>query len=258
MSSLLGPLVRRLLSRQSLHILVLFALVWSGASRADALEVSPLVGDVHGNGRAALVVILHGGTSNDKPTDWSLKMARGLSNRMPNATYVGLLRPGYRDSAGRRSPGKRPDKDRHQYSKENNDLVAETLARLVQQLNPRRVILMGYSGGAAMAGTIAGRYPDLVNAVILVGCPCTRRAVYGNRNQVPMDHLARVAPDTRIVAITGELDDRTSPDYARTYIAAAKERGLNAQFIEVPGAGHSFRETAREFMRAFRSELQVR
>ena len=242
---------------KSLRTLRLILLIWILASAAKAVEFEPLVGEAYGSGKSALVVIIHGDSTKDEPVDWSYRMARLLSERFADATFVGLLRPGYRDKQSRRSPGPRPTTP-HQYTDENIDMVGASLTAMKRDLRPAKVILVGRSGGSAMAGTVAGRFPGIADSIILIGCPCTRQSVYGSRNRAPMDYLGKYARTTRITAITGSRDDRTPPAHARSFVAAANARGLEATFVEVHGATHNFRDVSQPFFRALQTELKRR
>lgn len=65
----------------------------------------------------------------------------------------------------------------------------------------------------------------------------SRRLAYA---QSPHKYLNKIALDTQIVALTGSEDDNTLPSNARDYVARAKKRGLDAEFVFVEGAGHDF------------------
>lgn len=110
-----------------------------------------------------------------------------------------------------------------------------------------RVVMIGHSGGAANAGVLLGSRPDIVDAVILISCPCdvpTWRDRRGrkplNNPQSPHDYLDKVKPSAKIYTVTGTRDTNTAPYLAKAYVAAAQARGLAAVYLEVEGAGHGF------------------
>ena len=84
-----------------------------------------------------------------------------------------------------------------------------------------------------------------MNRVVLVGCPCDVprwRRFYGRGPlpgaESPHEWLDEAAADARIIAITGRRDRFTPPRLAKDFVAAARARGLAAEFMLVPGARH--------------------
>ena len=62
----------------------------------------------------------------------------------------------------------------------------------------------------------------------------------------PHDYLSKVPKTARLYLLTSENDRNTRPVIARNYAAQAKSLGLNAEFIELPDAGHGFRRISRQ------------
>jgi len=190
-----------------------------------------------------LVVLVHGDTSSGGPADYLVPFARSLTRKV---VTVSLLRPGYEDRAGRKSEGSHNGR-RDSYTAQNVDAVGAAIQTLKTRFRARRVIAMGHSGGAAIIGVLAGRRPGLIDAAVLVSCPCdipSWRAARGRgewrQSLSPHSYAAKVPKQTTVVAITGSEDDNTSPRLARTYIASLAGNGSLARFEAAPGAGHRF------------------
>ncbi len=215
------------------------------AARAD--DIGPLAGKRFGTGGKVTVVLLHGDVSRGGPADYLYPVAEGIAQRHPGASVFALLRPGYEDAAGLVSPGSNNGRRDH-YTEENNDLVAAALQAVKVPGVP--LIALGHSGGAAQLGVVIARYPGLVDTAILVACPCDIlrwREMQGRRpwdlSQSPQAFADDVPATTHVRALTGTTDDNTSPALAEDYVASLSERGIDAVFQPVPGAGHDFTGT---------------
>jgi pimeloyl-ACP methyl ester carboxylesterase len=122
--------------------------------------------------------------------------------------------------------------------------IGAVIARLKDRFRPQRVILVGHSGGAAIAATLLGMKPGLAEAAILIGCPCDMQAWRAGRSgapwrsENPMNWVGSVVAGTRVIALTGSLDTTTVPSLAVDYVARLRGRGVEAEFRLIPGAGH--------------------
>jgi pimeloyl-ACP methyl ester carboxylesterase len=105
-----------------------------------------------------------------------------------------------------------------------------------------RVFLVGYSGGAAIAGVIIGKFPGLVNVAVLIACPCDLaawRGRAGNRESLsPSDFIRGIAPGTEVLALTGQHDTNTVERLARDYIAKLRTRNIAADFRQIQDGDH--------------------
>lgn len=224
-------------------IFFLFALTFS-ASLANAQAYGPLQGAQWGNGQQATVVILHGdvsGGNGKSPANYHYNLASRIASQNSNATVIALLRPGYHDGKGRKSPGRR---EFDQYTSRNNNAVAQALKVIKAARPSAELILVGHSGGAAQAGAVTGRFPGLVDTAILMACPChlskwRQGRKQMTRGQSPHRYVSKIAKDTRVIAITGAQDDNTTPALAQDYIGRARQAGLSSDLILVNGAGHN-------------------
>ena len=207
----------------------------------------------HGTtGADTLFVVLHGDLSRGGPADYIFPVGEAIAQRgMP---AVVMMRPGYTGD-GRTSTGRstRSQRRGEVYLKSEMDSIAVAVAELKAHHEVERVVMVGHSGGALISGVLLGRKPDLVDAVVLIACPCDVprwRRVRGRRPltlaQSPHKWLERVAADAKIFAITGSKDKNTFPDLARDYVDKAAARGLDAEFVLVRGAGHGLGRRYRE------------
>ena len=177
----------------------------------------------HGTtGADTLFVVLHGDLSRGGPADYIFPVGEAIAQRgMP---AVVMMRPGYTGD-GRTSTGRstRSQRRGEVYLKSEMDSIAVAVAELKAHHEVERVVMVGHSGGALISGVLLGRKPDLVDAVVLIACPCDVprwRRVRGRRPltlaQSPHKWLERVAADAKIFAITGSKDKNTFPDLPGT------------------------------------------
>ena len=61
-------------------------------------------------------------------------------------------------------------------------------------------------------------------------------------SESPHSVVSRIDPETKIYLIVGKYDENTAPNLSREYVRVLRSRGISADLIEVPGAGHNFRE----------------
>ena len=140
--------------------------------------------------------------------------------------------------------------------------VAAAIHALKDHYRAGYVVLAGHSGGSAIAGVIIGKYPGVVDAVVLGACPCNvpewriMRRGYNNfpLSLSPHDFIGKVDKKTRVVAVTGGNDGNTRPILARNYVTSLKANGVDATFIEVPGVGHG--ALLRDFVAAIHELLK--
>ena len=194
-----------------------------------------------------LVVILHGDLSRGGTADHNFPIGRQVAKRKVPA--IVMMRPGYTGS-GRTSTG-RPSRKQGRYERYNEaeiDSIATAVGKLKSHYKARRVVLVGYSGGALISGVMLGMHPGLVDGVVLVACPCdvSRWRKARGRGplpsaQSPHEWLDKAPAHAWIIAITGSNDRNTFPELAEDYVAVARARGLDAEFVPVRGAGHSLR-----------------
>lgn len=191
-----------------------------------------------------LVVVVHGDISDGGRATYHAAFARAIAR--PGVVAVALLRPGYAGADGRTSEGHTLGRGDN-YTPAVVTAIGSTIAALKRHYGAHRVVYVGHSGGAAIGGVLIGRQPHLVDAALLLSCPCDIAAWLRERGRPPWrrslspsDFVHRVAPTTKVVLVTGAEDVNTTPDIARRYAAALARRGVDARFEAVESAGHGF------------------
>ena len=202
-----------------------------------------------------LVVVLHG----DGPPPYQFPayqyvFAAKLAAENKNVVAVGLLRPGYTDPQGHHSQGCSGRRDGDNWGAQDTDAIANAIAALKRRYKAREVVVAGHSGGAAIAANILGRRPKLIDAALLVSCPCgdvnrwradmlqhTGFSVFkGNIQSLsPIDQIDGINSHVPIVMMTG-TDDHVAPlAVAERYRAAAVKAGKDVTLIKLPGRPHN-------------------
>lgn len=198
---------------------------------AEAVGTSPV-----------LIVVVHGDISDGGRATYHVAFAQTLAR--PGTIVVALTRPGYTDDRGRTSEGN-TYRRRDNYTRDNIAGVGGAIAALRAHYQPRRVIYVGHSGGAAIGGVLIGRTPRLIDAAVLVSCPCDIARWLSERKKPPwpaslspVNYAARVPRDTRVDVIAGSTDSNTFPAQAEDYARTLARRGVDARFVLVDGGGH--------------------
>ena len=250
-------MTRTFASRLAGRLLLVLATLSASAAWADCPPDSTIATSVFGGGLClvaetfgaegagrspALVVVVHGDISDGGAATYHAAFARTLVR--PGLIAVALIRPGYADASGRTSEGSTLGRVDN-YTPANVAAVVGAIDALKKHYQPRRVIYIGHSGGAAIGGVLIGRRPGLIDAAMLVSCPCdiahwlhARGMPPWRRSLSPDFFIPRVPLTTEVVAITGSKDGNTFPALAEDYVARLKARGVPATFVGVEGAGH--------------------
>jgi len=203
------------------------------------------------NSLPTLVVVLHGDSPFGKP-DYQDRFAARVAAAHPSVIAAAILRPGYTDPQGHTSEGARGQMTGDNYNAGNTDAIAAAIDGLKQRFHARRVVVVGHSGGAAIAANILGRHPSLAQAALLVSCPCDvqrwrehmfrKTGFAGFRGEIetlsPLKQLAGVFPGVTIRMVVGEKDDVTPPALSETYRAAAGKIGKPVTLTELAGETH--------------------
>ena len=185
-----------------------------------------------------LLVYLHGDSSRGGQFDRHFKYFTPLASA--DTVFVGMIRPGYADSKKNASSGDAMGGGDN-YTAHNVDAVANALQALKTEYSARRLVVVGFSGGAATAGVILGRHPALIDNAVLIACPCDlniRRQGKARRSISPHEVADQVFKTVQVTAITGDADVNTTPEQVTGYIATLKARGVKARYLEVPKATH--------------------
>jgi pimeloyl-ACP methyl ester carboxylesterase len=210
------------------------------------------------DGANPLVVVLHGDAPFANPS-YQYKFAADVAQAAPGSAVVALLRPGYRDPYGAKSDGDRGFASGENYTAEVTDDVAAAIQALKSKYGATSVILVGHSGGAAIAADVAARSGNLIQQIFLVGCPCNVPAFRRHMARLqwspvwllpvnslsPDQELGRMDRAVKITAISGSEDPLAPPEYAQAYIDKASAQGIDASMVIAPGQGHEILNSAR-------------
>jgi pimeloyl-ACP methyl ester carboxylesterase len=160
-----------------------------------------------------------------------------------NVLAVALVRPGYPDGTGESSSGNSYGRADN-WPRTNVAEIGAAIERLRNKYKPYTVIIVGHSGGAAIAAVLLGMKPNLADAAVLVACPCDLVAWRAGRrgapwvSENPIQWVEKVSSAAKVIALTGSKDDTTVPGLAETYVERLKARGIHAVFQLVPDMGH--------------------
>jgi pimeloyl-ACP methyl ester carboxylesterase len=201
----------------------------------------------------SLIVWLHGDVGSGGPANYHFAAAEQAATALSGSGVlsVALVRPGYPDGNGNASTVAFLHSGRSDhYTAENLTEVGVAIERLRTKFRPKKVIVIGHSGGAATTGVLLGLKPGLIDGAVLVACPCDIAAWRAGRrewprSESPMRWVDKVSPAARVIALTGGRDDNTLPALAQAYVQTLAARNVAAQFRLLPDDSHNS---------AFRSE----
>lgn len=243
---------------------ILFILLWRGSRYGQHPEdllnwVSTGRGCVHietfkSRGLQAspkLVFVIHGDAPFNKP-GYQCRMAAAMAARDSNTIAIGILRPGYTDPEGNSSEGARGLATGDNYTPDVIGTIAATIAKLKAKYQPSQTLLIGHSGGAAIAADVACLKKGLVNKVLLVSCPCNLQAWRRHMLQKQFPNLLWLLPvgsispmaaadslgETSVLLVVGDKDEVTPARLSREYYNKLKARQANTKLVLLPGRGH--------------------
>lgn len=198
-------------------------------------------------------VLMHGDVSaGDGKVDYIYRVAADYAERFADAgiedfVLVTPARRGYSDAAGDKSSGERLSRDAYQPA-----VVAQSeafLAFVRSQAPAAKITVVGHSGGAAVAGVIAGRREGLADAYVLVGTPTNvprwRREFRSGPRRMwrlslsPHDFIATTDPKARYILVTSDRDDSTPKPLSEEYLAQLQAAGRDASLLDLPGVTHN-------------------
>src|SRR5262249_24774877 len=154
---------------------------------------------------------------------------------------------GYTDDSGNRSSGVSGRWVGDNYTIQVVDAIAAAIDTLRHTLHPGHVILVGHSGGAAITADLIGRHPRLVDAAVLVSCPCDlarfRHHIFDLQHQPiwwmpvrslsPMELAGEVDPSTVVKVIVGDSDNVAPPEYSRAYAARLEQQHIPVNVVKL-------------------------
>lgn len=198
-----------------------------------------------------LVVVLHGDAPHGPPT-YQYTFAEELANQIPGSVVAALLRPGYSDTSGLRSAGRRGLTHGDNYAPVQLKAITEAIKQLRNQYRVRKVFLVGHSGGAAITANIMGLEPNLAHTSVLLSCPCDlglwREHMHNEfgglfwrfpvRSIPPLSVVENISDSARIRLIVGADDHITPPKLSQIYADELAQLGLDFDLTLLPDRGH--------------------
>lgn len=196
-----------------------------------------------------VVALVHGdarGVLDQRQVDRWNDIGRSLAGQ--GRAVVFLVRPGYRSPAGDSSGYAHPRDD--DYTALNVERLAQALRELRRQSGAQHVVLVGHSGGAALAALVLGIHPDAADGALLLACPCDlppwreHRGRQRNSDQTwrrslnPLDAVDGLHAGAPVHVAVGDRDDNTLPEFSRRWADAAAARGVPVTFELAPGHRH--------------------
>ena len=131
--------------------------------------------------------------------------------------------------------------------------MATVLSELKDKYHPRRVILVGHSGGAAIVGNLLGQPGAAVDGALLVSCPCDvtawrkyMQSVKGGaiwerpvRSLSPLALVDAVSASAKIWLLVGSDDQIAPSSLTLAYAEALRNRNVAVNVTIAPGLSHN-------------------
>lgn len=196
----------------------------------------------------SLVVVLHGDSPFNKPS-YHYAFAKSMAEQGKNVAAIGVLRPGYTDALDRTSDGERGEAVGDNYGPPQLNQIAQAIGIWKAFFEPKQVVVVGHSGGAAITALLGSQFPGLIDHAVLVACPCdvnawresmfalTSKPIFKGDLDVlsPQSQVAQLAPDLETLLIVGKKDPVTPVKLSKNYEQALKKLGRKVRLVEIPG-----------------------
>lgn len=132
-------------------------------------------------------------------------------------------------------------------------MIDAAIRDLKKEYIPRVTILVGHSGGAAIAADILAIDPELAQAALLVSCPCDvgpwrnhMKVVHPSplwdqpvESLSPLSVASQVSKEAHIRMIVGDNDQVVPPQFTKTYADRLATRGVDVRVLQIPGKTHN-------------------
>lgn len=198
-----------------------------------------------------LVVFLHADSPFRDPV-YQYDIAKEIVRSRPGTAAASVLRPGYVDSCADRSAGSTGRKMGDNYTADVVDSIASTIRQIQDDILPSRTIVIGHSGGAAIAALLASRFVELQEQSILVACPCDLSKWRSSMAKLtqnsswlepmpglsPIDEIESIDLTKQIDLWVGDEDVVTPPILSLEYSAQANQLGKTVSHYVLPGGDH--------------------
>jgi predicted esterase len=198
-----------------------------------------------------LVVVVHADSPDGSPSTYQYRFAEKAAAVMPDTVVAAVLRPGYRDDEDN-SEGQPGYDAGDNWTPEVVNAVAAVLAELKEKYHPRRAILVGHSGGAAIVGNLLGQQGAAMDGALLVACPCDvtawrkhMQSTKGGRiwerpvrSLSPLALVDGVSASAKLSLLVGSDDQTTPSALTLAYADALRARNVAVSVTIAPGLGH--------------------
>ena len=186
----------------------------------------------------ALVVFLHADSPFRNPV-YQYGIARDIAQFNPDFVALSILRPGYADDCGHQSDGLVGRKMGDNYTATVVSALVDTIRAAQREWRTDQTIVIGHSGGAALAALIASLDPDVQDRTVLVACPCDLSSWRKSMAELtlnsrwlepmpglsPVDHVEGLDPAKRIDLWVGNDDVVTPLFLSEAYAEKAEQSG---------------------------------
>jgi predicted esterase len=203
------------------------------------------------NQHPILVVVVHG-DSPDGPPTYQYRFAERAAATISDAVVAAVLRPGYSDGEDS-SDGMRGYTTGDNWTPEVVNAVAAVLSELKDKYHPRRVILVGHSGGAAIVGNLLGQGAAAADGALLVSCPCDvtawrkyMQSIKGGaiwerpvRSLSPLALVDNVPTSAKLWLLVGSDDQTTPSALTLAYAEALRNRNIAVNVTIASGLSHN-------------------
>lgn len=203
------------------------------------------------NKRPIMVIVLHGDSPFNNP-DYQNTFAAKVAANIQNTVTIAILRPGYTDHRGNISEGRRGKTNGDNWNAKNTHVIADAIRTLQNRYQSRKVVVAGHSGGAAITANILGLEPDLIDAALLVSCPCDakkwRKSMFNLTGSEifkgeietlsPIEQITNISDQVTISMIVGTRDEVTPPYLSENYFDNVASLGKDIRLTQLEDKGH--------------------
>ena len=180
-----------------------------------------------------MVFFIHGDQINPKVTYFD-KFISNFSSE--DAIIISITRPGWMNNKDHKSDGKTNISNGDNYiPKEDVDPIYRVIKKFKRKYKINNIIIIGHSGGAAIAGILYGRFPNLIKEAVLISCPCivaswrkdhfqkfvnklNRKVCFPKfKSKSPHEYVEKIDSEIKINIFVGKEDKNTYPIYSQEY-----------------------------------------
>jgi pimeloyl-ACP methyl ester carboxylesterase len=198
-----------------------------------------------------LVFFIHGDQLNSKVTYFNDFASNFITS---NAFIISITRPGWTNIKDHKSEGKKNISNGDNYvPKVDVDPIYRVIKKLKKKYQLNNTLVVGHSGGAAIAGILSGRFPNLIDEAILISCPCIvppwRKNYFDQiskksnsrycspvfKSHSPHEYIKRIDPKLKTKIFIGNLDQNTLPVFSATYHKLLLENNKKSEILYFEG-----------------------